>query len=971
MAFDPSKPSKLVQPNFDTNKPSKLVQSEFDPTKPNKLVERDTSFLDKAKDYAAGASASFADVGYATLEGAAALIGQVTGDYKLAKSVSDFRNYSNQFYAGDVPEDVKDKLSYKVTETMAQLPAYIASGSAKIPGLVAMGVNAFQQGRDDYLGTIGETTATATEEQIMEANKVGGLTAIPTMVLEKFGVTRLMDSVFKEGAELTAKEISKRILTTSIAEGATEGAQTAIQNGVASKLLEYDTDRLISRGVIESMIVGGIASGTFSGALNSTIVAANKLSGGIQKGEINPVEIGATETDANGEPTLEGNLKKTIWDNEDNIPIVGSSKPSKIKFITNVKELVDNVIQPLSSSVRKISPKLGSELRRLEFNTGLETQKRIDAVKPFIEKLKNLKRKSPKEYNQLSQMLFNGAAQDVKARDNFLNKLKMFEEFQDVQKTLDLIYADAESVGMKSGGNKQYYIGYLQEYFPRMVQDYEGLKNYYGMDESLTIFDQEIAAREKENGAQLSEQEKGILLESFIKGDMHQRVGTARPKSTMSRRTDAIEPNALRFYKAPEKALASYVENMTTAVETKRFLGINDVLFEEGRERIPGRMASVLKEEYDAGRMTSDKERQIRSLIKARFGVKDAQNSIIGGAKNLGYLATMGNIGSAITQLGDFAYSTIQNGFLPTLRAATSKKVFRLEDIGINRDQVTIEAQDGPKALQDAVNFTFKAIGLTGLDRLAKETNINAAFKKAQKMARGKQSKVLRAKVASQMDNNIPAIRNGKPTGLGEVDQFMLDVKKGEASDLVGLYLFNQLSDIAPISLSEMPPAYTKNPNLRIMWMLKSYTVKQLNFVREQSLSKIASGEKAQVVEGLKNLVKISTALMAANATSDVIKDFMFGREINPDDIMFDNMLRIFGLNRYITRKAARNPKNALADFFLPPQANIANDLWQDAIGARELDDIRSLKYVPFVGKFLYWHEGRGKEMERKYRWSD
>ena len=218
---------------FDPTKPSKLIQKEFDPDKPSKLIEEDSGVLEVTKDYASGAIAAFSDVGYATLEGAAALIGQVTGDNKLAKSVSDFRNHSNQFYAGDVPEDIKDKLSYKVTETMAQLPAYIASGAAKLPGLVAMGVNAFQQGRDDYLGTAGVTTETASDEQIQEANKVGGLTAIPTMVLEKFGVSKLMNSVFKEGADLTVKEVSKRVLSTAIAEGTTEGAQTVIQNGIS------------------------------------------------------------------------------------------------------------------------------------------------------------------------------------------------------------------------------------------------------------------------------------------------------------------------------------------------------------------------------------------------------------------------------------------------------------------------------------------------------------------------------------------------------------------------------------------------------------------------------------------------------------------------------------------------------------------------------------------------------------------
>lgn len=932
-------------------------------------------------DYVSGALGAFADVGYATLEGAAALLGQVTGDNDLARNVSDFREYSKQFYTGDVPEDTKEKLSYKVTEAMGQLPAYIASGAAKIPGLIALGVNAFQQGRDDYLRTMGVTTENATDEQIQEANKIGGITAVPLMALERFGAGKIVNSIFKEGTEITAKEALKRIGSASLAEGLTEGTQTALQNTIAGKLAQYDPNRLVSQGVVESMIIGAIASGGFTAPTNATMVAANKLSGGIRQGEINPEEMGTVETNEQGNPTIEGNLKKTVWDNPENIPIVGTSKAKDVGFVANAKQLANKLIEPISAQMKKLSPRLAGELRRLEGDIGRKTNQRILTVKPFIQKLDKLEKSDPQKYNQLSQMLFNGAASDTEARNAMLQELGMFEEFQDVQKVLGdsktqgSIYADAEQVGMKQGGNKQYFMGYLQDYFPRMVQDYKGLQELYGKDIDMTMFDQEIAARERETGKKIGEHEKGILLESFIKGDMHQRVGSPRPQSTKKRVTDALSPDALQFYMKPQKSLAAYIENMTTATETKRFLGINDMLTEEGRERVPGRMAQVLQEEYQNKTMTAEKERQIRDLIKARFGAKDAQNKIITGAKNLGYMATMGNVGSAITQLGDFYFTVVQNGLLPSIRAATGKKVFRLPDIGIDRDQVTIEAQEGPQTLQKAVDFVFKASGLSQLDRFAKETNINAAFQNAQKMARGKGEKALRGKVATLFDNNIKVTRNGKPTGLGEVDQFIADVKAGKSSDLVAQYLFNQISEVAPVSLSEMPPAYAANPNFRILYQLKSYTVKQFNFMRENAFSKmrqgVIEGNTKLALEGLKNLIYMGSVMMAANATADVLKDFIFGREIDPDDIWVDNLLRIFGMSRYLTRKARKDPASAVTALFAPPQLNILNDIAKDAMGSKDLDDLRTMKYVPLIGKFYYWHEGRGQEMERKYRWSD
>lgn len=925
-------------------------------------IQPEGSALGAIKDYGQGAIAAFSDVGYSTLEGGAALLGQITGDSDLARSVSDLRSYSKNFYAGDVPDDVKEKLSYKVTEAMAQLPAYMASGAAKVPGLLALGVNAFQQGRDDYLQTMGVTSATATEEQLSEANKTGAITAVPLMVLERFGAGKLLSSVFKDGGKVTAGEAVKRTLGAMAAEGATEGTQTLMQNAIAGKLMGYDPDREIDQNVYEAILIGTIASGGIAGPTNATMVAANKLSGGIQQGEINPVEMAAPDQDPDGNQTLEGGLKKTIWDNPENIPIVGSSKPKNVGFIANLKELSNNVIEPISAQMKKLSPRLAGELRRLESSVGTRTNQRVDLAKPFVDRLAKLQKKDNAAYAQVTQMLFNGENQDIAQRDAKLKELGMLEEFQDVRAVLDEIYKDAESVGMKSGQNKQYFMGYVQEHFPRMVQDYEGLKSHYGLKDDLTLFEQEIAAREKETGSQISENERGILLESFIKGDMHQRIGSPRPQSTKGRVKDVVEPGALPFYMQPEKSLIKYIENMTTATETKKFLGINDMLTETGRERVPGRMAAVLQEEYNNKTMTADKERRIRNLVKARFGAKDAQNQIIGGVKNLGYLATMGNVGSAMTQIGDFAYTAIQNGILPSIRAATGEKVFRLTDIGIDKDQVTIEAQDGAKAFHKAVDFVFKASGLTQLDRFAKEVNINAKYRIAQKQAGSKKEKLLRGEAAMLMNKQ-------------EVDQFIAELKTDKKTELIGLYLFNQISEIAPVSLSEMPPMYAAHPNWRIMYQLKSYTVKQFNFMREQAFAKIYDGVANKnpklALQGMKNLVMMGTVMMAANATADVLKDFIFGREINADEIWLDNVLRLFGLNRYVTRKFQRDPANALMGFFAPPQVNIANDIWKDAQGARDIDDLRTMKYVPLVGKFYYWHEGRGREMENKYKWQD
>ena len=70
---------------------------------------------------------------------------------------------------------------------------------------------------------------------------------------------------------------------------------------------------------------------------------------------------------------------------------------------------------------------------------------------------------------------------------------------------------------------------------------------------------------------------------------------------------------------------------------------------------------------------------------------------------------------------------------------------------------------------------------------------------------------------------------------MRDASKAISDLRSGIKSDQVLQALFNRLSDVAPISLIEMPQAYAENPNTRILYSLKSYTIKQFDFLRQQS----------------------------------------------------------------------------------------------------------------------------------------
>ena len=324
----------------------------------------------------------------------------------------------------------------------------------------------------------------------------------------------------------------------------------------------------------------------------------------------------------------------------------------------------------------------------------------------------------------------------------------------------------------------------------------------------------------------------------------------------------------------------------------------------------------------------------------------------------------MGNVGSAVTQLGDFYFTGVQTGVWNTIsglaKSIVSKDKITREDVMGARNVVTIEAQEGAGALANAVDWFFKASGITQIDALAKTTNINANYNMMRKAVRDQNSKAYK-----KLFNELVTTQ-----GMRDASKAISDLRSGIKSDQVLQALFNRLSDVAPISLTEMPQAYADNPNMRIAYSLKSYTIKQFDFLRQQSFNKMT--KKSTFAEGFLNLFRIGLLAMLANGSADILKAILFNREIDEEDMVFNNILRIFGITKYTTVKARKEGVGqALITTVAPPQFGIVDDFTKDIgtiieNGEFDIDELRSVKYIPILGKLYYWREGRGVEVEER-----
>ena len=88
----------------------------------------------------------------------------------------------------------------------------------------------------------------------------------------------------------------------------------------------------------------------------------------------------------------------------------------------------------------------------------------------------------------------------------------------------------------------------------------------------------------------------------------------------------------------------------------------------------------------------------------------------------------------------------------------------------------------------------------------------------------------------------------------------------------------------------------------------------------------------------MKNLLGLAVVFAAANASTDIIKDIMYGRPIKEDDLVLDNTLKLLGINRYLMYKARREGVGkAVLETMLPPMTVFDR-------GSKDLDDFLSGK---------------------------
>jgi hypothetical protein len=614
-------------------------------------------------------------------------------------------------------------------------------------------------------------------------------------------------------------------------------------------------------------------------------------------------------------------------------------------------EKVDPFIRPIKSKIKELDPFIASRMDKFELDNLMLKQNFVDQMQPFADQFKKLSKDEQKKFQRLTsnpdsmEKAFD-MLDEVQKRKG-MDGIK--SNFLTVRQGLDDLYALANKNGIE--------IEYRKDYLPRVMKDYDGFVKSLGKEPRSQLEEMFRAAEKKKfddmpekmkqsvslEDTKLSEAERAKVIQNYFEGNNLR--GSGKMGLQKERVLASITDDTQKYYDDFLGGLQKYVDNVTYNVNKNRFLG-----------KSPDSTAKSIF--TDIERIKDEKvQDEITKLISTRFKGGEARiGKKTNFARNLIYATTIVNPYSTITQLGDLALNSYRNGLINTLSPFGPK--IKLKDFGLN--DIASEFTDAG-AVKGIMDKMFRLTRFKQLDVALKENNLRGAFRQAQGQLRNKNSKAYKK-----------FIEENKPFFQNETDDLIDAIRRGDSqNENVRHYLFSRLTKTQPITLSEMPAKYLNMKGGRLIYSLKTFFVKQLDVMREDIVQKLAKRETSK--EGMQNAARFAMLFGGGTAAVNATKDLILGRPVEISDELMDVAMQMIGISRYAIYKAKSDGLAGGATAVLAPPMPIVNEAFKvlaadDKEEALKKQSKELVRYIPVVGKDIYWRFGAGEEKIKKER---
>jgi len=729
-----------------------------------------------------------------------------------------------------------------------------------------------------------------------------------------------------------------KALPSTVVGGVGAGALTALFKGISrgSQIMAEKSSR---------DLVNKVQAKTYQKQTTEGLSREKALSNTLDELNISREEFSRAATLSGNKVRLTANTKKAS--DELDAMIKSDSAVSRL-----IVPSLDKYLGTLSTRIKNISEPVFGAVRRFEYKTHAKTANALSKVENFSTQMGAL---SDAVKNPLSRALFNG---NFKAARGILkqNAPDLLQEFDNViVPVIRQIGGDLQEAGYKN-------VDLGIDYFPRLVKDLEGLRNSFGQEARGTI-DEAVIAFAKTKGMTTKDVPVEDLYKALDSSDLdriiekvlrNEPITLADGKLLKPRKIDQLRADQLKYYASPEEALQMYIRRSIHDAEKRTLFGrgIEDANTEASIQR-------YVAEEIKAGNIKADQQQEMVNLLRARFvGGEEPLNGMANFLRDTGYAGTIANPLTAIVQLGDLAQSAAFNGLRNTISTMFGTKNIKAVQLGVTQASADLLS---PRKTAAALNWLFRKTGFARLDQFSKETTINAAMRKYMKGLSSSNQAI--------KDKTMAELRKKYAGAYGdEFDSLVDDLTRGRYdSENVKLLAFHELSDFQPISLSEMPEGYLNAKNGRLLYMLKSFTLKQYDIVRRNIYQEAKAGN---IKGAARNAAVLAGYLSVANMGIQNVRDMLLGREVRVEDIpekAWWSLLGVYGGNKYLVDRyfSQGDIKQGAIELLVPatPLVDSVFSMTADAFDEdKEFEFMRYVRPLPGIGPFLYSWFGGGAE---------
>ena len=645
------------------------------------------------------------------------------------------------------------------------------------------------------------------------------------------------------------------------------------------------------------------------------------------------------------------------------------------------RKTASKYLTPVITRLNRINPMFGRILQNLDSAIRMRSMGYRKQTEMFFNKLNAVK---GAEFQELKQLMFFSPTPEeanlpsnkakMQRRDALLHKHGLLNMYRlDVQPILEEIYTEYNELGMPK-------IGYLEDYFPRVIKDLEGLIKSYGHKTKRTF---EVLVREENirrselkdadgNPAplpEMQETERARFFQDFLQGKFRLDLnGVKLPGNVKAREIQLIPEDKLKFYDNPGIAFGKYTTNMSRAIESFKVVGDT----KKGEGRLLGELGKLTEQLFTAGQIDEADANELKSLTELITSQFQAENEILKSLGTLTYMATLINPGPVLVQIMDLYKVALYRGLggvvSGTYRTVTGNRRFDIErDFGIAKTQLSAEFED-PSFLTKALDFGLsRLVPFRQMDTAMKHASIEAAYDDFVKKAKAP----VGSKKHQQLIDYL-TIKMGPEGARKAIDDLKLD--RAAESKEIKEALLSELLERQPMTYLQVPEGYQTDPSKRLFYKLSTFMLLDLNYNRQEFMNDLGGPGKTlqQRTVALRRLAYMATLLTMFGLPSDLLDDWIAGKDTYIPEHVMNNMLGMFGLSRYTTSRALnKGAVESVIQRFTPPAINIMIDGEQSlrswVKGDKELFDIKSWRNSP-LSDVWYYRTGGGVESQRKYQ---